>query len=199
MKKTITFTGLCLLISLFFNSFNAAAGNDGLQNNGSDSLSANSEPFVTMLEGGFAHGYMEYEDDYYGLDLVHAYMPNQHLSIGIGVGLHNYAWGFPGELGSYSVLPIYVDFRYYPLNKRFTPYTIVKGGYSVILSEEVGVYMQTGVGFKYQYSNKHSFMLNLLYGIQNFQSYSRNDVGYYDHSTDFKFIESLGFTVGWSF
>lgn len=150
------------------------------------------KPGVTNIEIGYSHGYMQHEYDYYGLDIAHSYHANPHFSTGLGIGLHNYAWGFPGRFENNVVLPIYLDFRYYPLTKKFAPYALVKGGYSFRLFEEVGVFAQTGIGLKYNYSSSNSLFLNMTYGIQKFKS------SYY-YKYDYRYIKALGLAIGWSF
>ncbi|HLO91291.1 MAG TPA: hypothetical protein VK172_09015 [Lentimicrobium sp.] len=150
------------------------------------------KPFVTNIEIGYAHGYMEQEYDYYGLDVAHSFNANPHFSTGLGIGLHNYSWGFPGSFNANIILPIYLDFRYYPLTGKFAPYALVKGGYAIAISDKIGMFAQTGVGLKYSYSGKNSLFLNLTYGIQSYHAYKNS----YDYG---KFIEALGLALGLSF
>lgn len=160
--------------------------------------SPTTKPTRTNIEIGYSHGYSRYDYDYYGIDLIHG-IHKPHFSTGLGIGLHIYAWDFPQRTADEKVIPIYIDFRYYPLKSKFTPYALIKGGYSVVLWEEVGVFMQAGGGLKYNYSPKHDLLINFTYGIQNFQSGSYNiNAGSYK-SSGFKFIESVGVAVGWSF
>jgi|GEM_PF-4380681 len=175
---------LVLLASLIFVCFNSKAQTDPVK------------PFVNNIQIGYAHGYMEYEYDYYGLDVARSWNADPQFSTGLGIGLHNYAWGFPGNYRGNIILPIYLDFRYYPLTEKFAPYALLKGGYAIAIFEDIGVFAQAGVGFKYNYSSRNSLFLNITYGIQNFQSSS-----YYFNSggSDFKFIEALGLALGWSF
>ncbi len=155
------------------------------------------KPFVTNIQIGYAHGYMDYEYDYYGLDIAHSYHANPHFSTGLGLGLHNYAWDFPGDFRGNAILPIYIDFRYYPLTKKFAPYALLKGGYAIAFYEEIGVFAQMGIGLKYNYSSRNSLFFNMTYGIQNFQSSSYNyNAG---RNGDTKSIEALGLAIGWSF
>lgn len=201
MKHLVILVSLFLCGILQLSAQTEAAQTNKAQANTAQANTARShaKPIVTNLEISYAHGYSAYEWDYYGVDIAPILFAGEKASLGIGAGVHNYAWGFPDNFGEGEVvIPFYLDFRYYPITTKFAPYALLKAGYAGSFGDITGVYGQTGIGLKYSYHPKHDLFFNMTYGIQNFQA---KDSWYpkEKNSSSFKYIEAVGVALGWKF
>lgn len=75
----------------------------------------------------------------YGIATTHGCLISPHLYIGGGAGIN---------LGSYTSIPIFADFRGYFIKGHLKPYADLKLGYDVFLN---GVYLYPAIGLRYKY------------------------------------------------
>ncbi len=101
MKHLVILVSLFLCGILQLSAQTEAAQTNKAQANTAQANTARShaKPIVTNLEISYAHGYSAYEWDYYGVDIAPILFAGEKASLGIGAGVHNYAWGFPDNFG----------------------------------------------------------------------------------------------------
>lgn len=107
---------------------------------------------------GLLVGSNSYNGPAVSLNMVNGYRINHHFSVGVGVGLESY------EVG---LAPIFVEGKYYLLNKHFSPFVGVQSGYGVPLNNYK---LSTD-----KYANKGGVMLGTTFG---FRKYLTSDVGF---------------------
>ncbi|NDV80560.1 porin family protein [Bacteroides sp. 51] len=123
----------------------------------------------------------EYEDRI-EMSTSHGYQFNNYLFVGGGIAYHYY---HDDETDLYT-MPIFANFRANFMNKKVTPFTDVRVGYSV--GDLEGGYAYVGLGARFKLVNKMA--LNLTLGF----SYQEYEYGYYDDVTD-----TSGFNVKFGF
>lgn len=114
------------------------------------------------------------DEDRVEMSTSHGYQFNNYLFVGGGVAYHYYAdWWYDSE--AYA-MPIFANFRANFMNKKVTPFTDVRVGYSV--GDLEGGYAYVGLGARFKLVNK--LALNLTLGF----SYQEYEYGWYDDMTD---------------
>ena len=102
-----------------------------------------------------------YSQRYLLFETIHGIRISPHLFTGIGVKM------CPDELFNAAYLPIFVDIKYYPINRAFAPYIALDLGYSLQLfgtdllyvimgrksKNPFGLHGMAGIGFNYKYLN----------------------------------------------
>ena len=100
---------------------------------------------------------------------INSYQYDNKFSAGIGVGLESF---------DYTTAPLFVDFRYYTGNSKFTPFFYTQLGYSIPLrkkdSDDVtnfgGTLINPGVGLRIEFENNSAILFNIAYRYQHIKS-----------------------------
>jgi hypothetical protein len=105
---------------------------------------------ITELNGGFglASTILPDSKSFIGFTTVVGYQLNVHLISGIGTGLLFYDTNL--------MVPLFLDFRYFFMSGKFTPYIYGDGGLMLKVSELNGskLFINPGAGVRYSISRK---------------------------------------------
>jgi len=129
----------------------------------------------------------EYEDRV-EISTSHGYQFNNYLFVGGGVGYHYYS---DPDVELYA-MPIFANFRANFMNKKVTPFTDLRVGYSV--GDLEGGYAYIGLGARFQLVKKMALNLTLGFSYQEYDYYSSYSSWYYEDTTD-----SSGFNIKFGF
>jgi hypothetical protein len=101
------------------------------------------------------------------LNMINGYQINPHFAVGLGVGFEGY---------DLPLAPIFVDAKYFFLEKSFSPFVSFQSGYAVPLSNYVmadgkranrgGVMLGANIGFRKYISDHFGFVASLGYRYQ---------------------------------
>ena len=129
---------------------------------------------------------------------INGYRVNEHFSIGVGLGMVPF---------SYTVIPIFADFRITLLKDNLSPVIALKAGYSYANSKKDiwggyntdvksrgGAMLNPEVGFKVLVTERADFTLTIGYWYQHLKSETKNYSGHYKRilTTDVNRL-SIGF------
>jgi hypothetical protein len=134
------------------------------------------------------------------LNMVNGYRISPHFSVGLGVGLESY------EVG---LAPIFVEGKYYLLNKPFSPFVAIQSGYGVPLSNyklsndksanKGGVMLGATIGFRKYLTDQVGFIMNVGYRYQ--ENHSEQDNWWWGEATSMirRYHHRMAFQVGFTF
>ncbi|MDR0581398.1 MAG: hypothetical protein LBG31_00370 [Prevotellaceae bacterium] len=136
---------------------------------------------------------------------VNGYRINEHVAIGIGVGIAAY---------KYAVFPVFADIRYHIFKGNFTPLIAFKGGYAFADNDKhifsrnyyyEATYKNTGgwmcnpeIGFKTAINPSCDFVFTLGYYYQGLKSEVTESAQYRVHTTTAN-LNRVSFTIGFLF
>ena len=137
-------------------------------------------PFVSKAQDLHAHGYQGHLDAGYSIGIgdydfgrfevntAHGYQFNPFLFLGAGAGIHFMSsYATPGidipldQRESLVDIPLFGNLRCNFLNKKFSPFVDLKGGYFV--TNNGGLYLNVSVGCRYAFKEKMAFNLSMGY------------------------------------
>ncbi|MEE6186667.1 hypothetical protein PIECOFPK_02385 [Mycovorax composti] len=128
----------------------------------------------------------------YSVSTINGFFVNNHLSIGVGVGLQTsrykafagssttdsaIASGYFGKNHNITLLPVFADFRYYPFNYRNDVMFLLNVGYAPLLKINYkadkphlngGPFIKLGAGYKFEISEFVSFAPAINFNAQRF-------------------------------
>ncbi len=145
--------------------------------------------FKEVVEFGYQIGNGFWGVDRIKFDIITGYHINPHFYFGIGTGVRFYY-----DISS-LVVPVYANFRAYPLKGKISPFFSFKGGYSFsIISFDMGGFIfEPGFGVNFMISKKSAISFGLGYEIQQIQpdtNFSR-----YFFTSDHSIVHSNAFST----
>ena len=133
--------------------------------------------------------------------MINGYRVNEHFSIGLGVGT---------TFLSYTIFPVFADFRFTLFKDNVTPLLAFKGGYAFSNSNKDiwgyntteiknrgGAMLNPELGVKVKMADRADFMLTIGYWYQHLQSEMNGR--YYYHYNRKADIHRLSFSIGFLF
>ncbi len=136
------------------------------------------------IDGGF--GVKEWGDGYIGFTTSHGFQTCPYFFIGAGMGIeYHVGW-------ETLFMPIFGNMHFNFLDKRFSPFLDIKGGYSPV--DGKGGYISTAIGVNYQFTPRIGVNFSFGYTMQ------RTDVYYlYSYYKGKVKMHHLGFKLGLEF
>ena len=134
--------------------------------------------------------------------MINGYRVNEHFSIGVGVG---------ATILSYTIFPVFADFRITLFKDNVSPVLAFKGGYSFANSNKDiwgystdnknsgGAMLNPEVGVKVKMADNADFVLTIGYWYQHLQSEMKGSGYYYYDRTRTADINRLSFSIGFLF
>lgn len=137
------------------------------------------------------------------LNMVNGYRINQHFSVGIGTGLESY------EIG---LAPLFLEGKYYLMEKPFSPFLGVQSGYGIPLdnyelstgkkANKGGVMLGTTIGFRKYLTSQVGLVLSFGYRYQENHSEEESwwwgggspDTHYFTRRYHHRAVFQIGFT-----
>jgi len=127
-----------------------------------------------------------------GFQTINGYMFNPHLSVGFGIGIHNFY-----DIG---YVPIFADARYNVVKGTITPFISFDGGYS-FTTEEIthgkepnfhgGPYFNLSLGMKFYTRKTNALAFSFGYNYQQFETSVTEDNFYYPDTKQYWVKEQL--------
>lgn len=136
---------------------------------------------INLMKSGYFNitdfGILFGQGNYYStqtasLNMINGYQINPHFAVGLGVGFEGY---------DLPLAPIFVDAKYFFLEKPFSPFVSLQSGYAVPLSNYVmtdgkranrgGVMLGANIGFRKYISDHFGFVASLGYRYQESHSH----------------------------
>jgi len=118
---------------------------------------------------------------------INGYRANEHFSIGVGLGMIPL---------SYTIIPLFADFRITLFKDNLSPVLVFKAGYSFATSNKDswwnnitdnknkgGAMLNPEIGFKVKFTERADFLLTIGYWYQHLESRNKNNnYSYYDRT-----------------
>ncbi|MBP3299656.1 MAG: hypothetical protein J6L73_08285 [Muribaculaceae bacterium] len=98
------------------------------------------------------------------LSTTQGYQFNPYLYAGIGFAWQYFYAGYHYSNDSFSLIPVFADVRWTPVNHRFSPIVDFKAG--GFFGKMTGWYLQPSAGVRVAVNNKYGFDLTIGYTIQ---------------------------------
>lgn len=169
-------------------------------NNNSKGTDLKKSGFINITEINYCPGIgdinfgnytVKNEDNSFGFRTVNGYQLNEHLSLGIGIGIDKYK--------NATLLPITVDARSTFLKGKVSPVFTANIGYAVGLNDvSSGLIINPQIGIKTYISRNVAYLFNVGYKWQA-QEVTYYTNSYYDTKTENVFFQFITISTGFAF
>lgn len=116
----------------------------------------------------------------FNFETVHGIRVNKYVSVGFGLGFNLFTFTDNGKDAEGFLLPLFVDVKWYILDRKVSPYVSLDMGYNFGVGnhfgEYAGMYIAPGAGVSFKLKGKGAFNLGLALNNNSFGAkYVRND------------------------
>ena len=158
---------------------------------GSNTLS---KGYEGLAELGYGTKIGTYGIDVAKFNLVNGYRLNKTMFAGVGTGLRY----FTTKTGDFSLIPLFLDFRWKPLDKPLSPYVAFSAGYAWDAShgfDDAGFLFNPQIGLQINKSSDMMFHIGFGYEIQQMEFPNLSQMG----GVIMRFSEALSINAGITF
>jgi hypothetical protein len=171
-------------------------------NNSSNMTDFKKSGFINLTEINYCPGVgdvkignntIENVDYSFGFRLINGYQFNEHLSLGLGIGIDRYK--------NTTFLPLTFDVRATILKGKVSPAFTANVGYAIGLGDvKGGLVINPQIGIKTYISKNVAYLFNIGYKLQAQEIlYSYRNYNYYDTKTEKVYFQFLTLSTGFVF
>lgn len=158
---------------------------------GSGTSNTLAKGYEGLAEVGYGSKIGTYGIDVAKFNLVNGYRVNKSLFAGIGTGLRY----FTTKTGDFSLIPLFLDIRYKPLDRPLSPYVAFSAGYAWDAShgfDDAGFLFNPQIGLQINKSADMMFHIGFGYEIQQMEFPNMQQLG----GVIMRFSEALSVNAG---
>lgn len=101
----------------------------------------------------------------FNFETIHGVRVNKHISVGLGLGFNLFTFTDSGDDAKGFLLPLFVDVKWYVLDRNVSPYVALDMGYNFGIGNHFGdyggMYIAPGAGVRFRLKEKRAFNLGL--------------------------------------